>query len=153
MVIQVSDFDALFNELSSIGLSALRDSSIKLVTQYDYPYLKTGEYFYDEKNNILYVGAGNVADIYDVLSFIERLTSFKLIESPKIKVYLEVEDSIERFSNFIIKESTKVNNEVSISVDNYLSASFRISNKFNFNISREYGEELANIERRVNING
>lgn len=149
----VSDFDNLFNDLSSIGLSALRDSSIKLVTQYDYPYLKTGEYYYDEENNILYVGAGNVADIYDVLKFIEHFTSFKLIESPKIKVYLEVEDTTERLTDIRIKEASKIASEVTVNVDNYLSVSFRIPNKLNFNTAREYVDEFTDIERRVNING
>ena len=148
----MSDFDELFNTLSSTGINALRDSSIKLVTQYDYPYLKTGEYYYDEENNILYVGAGNVADIYDVLKFIDRFTSFKYIESPKAKVYLEIEDTTERLTSIIIKENPKIINEVTVNVDNHLSVSFRIPSKINVNISRECGDELTNIERSVIIN-
>lgn len=56
-MITLSEFDELFNSIQTSNIvDIIRDSRIKLVSEIDEPSLKTGEYFYDDKTNTLYVG-------------------------------------------------------------------------------------------------
>lgn len=84
----MSDFDELFSNLRSDSVEALaRDSKIKIVTEYDEPSLKAGEYWYSVEENTLYVGSGVTEDtILYITNFLKRKVSVNYIPAPRIKV-------------------------------------------------------------------
>ena len=98
----MSDFAELFNNVSasamselvnsSVVLSSLRDSKIKLVTELDNEHpLKAGEYYFSEDENTLYVGAGVIDSItFGITDFIQHHTSIRVIEAPRISSLVDV---------------------------------------------------------------
>ena len=96
----MSDFNVLFNNVSSsamselvnenVVLSSLRDSKIKLVSEGDSEQpLKAGEYYFDDDKNILYVG-GYVPEMLYIWQFIKHETSIRVIEAPRISSVVNI---------------------------------------------------------------
>lgn len=90
----MSDFDKVFDDIHGSALAEiissnpminnLRDSKIVLVTELDEPPLSTGEYYYDEEENTLYVGC-NIQDKPIMLNnFLSHSTS--LLYKPLARV-------------------------------------------------------------------
>lgn len=98
----MSDFDELFENVNASAMaelikdnpliSYLRDSKIILVTEYDEPSLKAGEYWYNEEENTLYVGSGVIdSTVLYITNFIKHSTSFKYIPAPRYKTSVSVQ--------------------------------------------------------------
>lgn len=85
----MSDLDELFNSIvNNVTVSVLRDSAIILVNEGDTEHpLKTGEYFFDEENNVLYVG-GYVPEKFYFWQFIKHDTSVRYIPAPRTNTSL-----------------------------------------------------------------
>lgn len=88
----MSDLDELFNSIvNNVTVSVLRDSAIILVNEGDTEHpLKTGEYFFDEENNVLYVG-GYVPEKFYFWQFIKHDTSVRYIPAPRASASLVTE--------------------------------------------------------------
>lgn len=84
----MSEFDELFNSIQTSNIvDIIRDSRIELVSELDEPSLKTGEYFYDDKTNTLYVGAGQLMEnqVPQMSWMIKAWGSAVLHPAPRIK--------------------------------------------------------------------
>lgn len=88
----MSDLDELFNSIvNNVTVSVLRDSAIILVNEGDTEHpLKTGEYFFDEEHNVLYVG-GYVPEKFYFWQFIKHNTSINYIPAPRTSTSLVTE--------------------------------------------------------------
>lgn len=82
----MSEFDELFNSIQTSNIvDIIRDSKIELVTEFDADHpLRTGEYFYDENSNTLYVGAGDLQPKPVYVSAVSHNTRIVYIPAPRV---------------------------------------------------------------------
>lgn len=93
-MIALSEFDELFNSIQTSNIvDIIRDSRIELVSEFDEPPLKTGEYFYDDKTNTLYVGAGQLMnnDRFNFSHFIRTKSSYVYKPAPRVASFMVVD--------------------------------------------------------------
>ena len=144
----MSDFDELFNNVSTsamtelinsnVVLSSLRDSKIKLVTELDSEHpLKAGEYYYSEDENTLYVGAGVIDSIkIGITDFIQHHTYVKYIPAPRHKTNLTVLTPSTIINTVTVaKPAPRITTHLATSVPTITtSTSVRKTNVFTLNI-------------------
>lgn len=121
----MSDLDELFNSIvNNVTVSVLRDSAIILVNEGDPEHpLKTGEYFFDEENNVLYVG-GYVPEKFYFWQFIKHDTSVVYIPAPRARVDLFIETpQVTHSSNVVYIPAPRISTDLTISVPSVSHAS------------------------------
>lgn len=114
----MSDLDELFNSIvNNVTVSVLRDSAIILVNEGDNEHpLKTGEYFFDEENNVLYVG-GYVPEKFYFWQFIKHDTSVIYIPAPRARADLFTETpQVTHGSNVVYIPAPRIRTDLTISI-------------------------------------
>lgn len=83
----MNDLDSLFESVRGSAIAdVIRDSKIILVTEFDAVHpLKTGEFWFEEESNTLYVGAGQVMEKPVYVSAVTHNTGILYIPAPRTK--------------------------------------------------------------------
>lgn len=121
----MSDFDELFNSIvNDVTVSTLRDSAIILVNEGDSEHpLKTGEYFFDAENNVLYVGVYFPEKFY-FWQFIKHDTSVSYIPAPRASASLVTEVPLRTHTSLVVYiPAPRVRVDHSTSIPHVLHAS------------------------------
>lgn len=91
----MNDLDSLFESVRGSAIAdVIRDSKIILVTEFDAVHpLKTGEFWFEEEENTLYVGAGQMMsnDIFYLGQLLNHSVSYIHIEAPRIRTNHRIE--------------------------------------------------------------
>lgn len=135
----MNDLDSLFESVRGSAIAdVIRDSKIILVTEFDAVHpLKTGEFWFEEESNTLYVGAGQMMGITTVFDALVHKTSFRVIEAPRIKFNNLIPTlSITHNTSYKYKIATRLyfSNHVNVAETIYHNTSDKITNKIKYSV-------------------